>query len=100
MDGALQGIFELSLTPEQRELIEDVVEKTIEQTFLKFGIDLSTPEKVVQLQDDLRYVREWRTSMTMVRRAGLTAAIGTLVTGAIAALWLGVRHMLNGGGGG
>jgi hypothetical protein len=84
----------------KREEIEEVVEQTIERTFLRFGIDLSTPDKVVQFQDDLRYVREWRTSMAAVRRAGLTAAIGTIVTGAIAAFVLGIRHMMNGGGSG
>lgn len=83
----------------KREEIEEVVEQTIERTFLRFGIDLSTPEKVVQFQDDLRYVREWRTSMAAVRRAGLTAAIGTLVTGAIAALLIGLRGMMGGGSG-
>jgi len=87
----------LSLPPYQRELIENIVDRTIEQTFLKFGIDLSTPEKIVAFQDDLRYVREWRTSMSQVRRAGLTAAIGTLVTGFIAAVLLGIREIINRG---
>lgn len=84
----------MSLPNEQRELIETVVEETL----LKLGIDVSTPERVVQFQEDIRYVREWRTSMAEVRRAGLIAAVGTIVTGFIALLIMGVQHWFTRGG--
>lgn len=90
----------MKLDPGDHEAIEEIVEKTIVQTFAKFGIDISTPEKVIQFQDDLRYVREWRTSMTEVRRAGLMAAAGTIVTGVIAVIVLGLRQWFFRGNGG
>lgn len=86
-----------SLTPQDHEAIEEIVERTVEKTLAKFGVDVSTPEKVVHLQDDLRYLRDWRYSMRTVRNAGLTAAIGTLVTGAIAAVVLGISQAMRGG---
>lgn len=84
----------------QQQEIAAIVEQSVESTLLKLGIDISTPEKVLQFQEDMRYLREWRASMATIRRTSITAAIGTLVTGILAVLALGVRHMLMRGGGG
>lgn len=84
----------MSLTPDQREIVEQVVE----QTLLKLGIDVSSPERINEFQENQRAIGEWRASVQLVQRAGLMAAVGTIVTGMIAALMIGITNMIQRGG--
>ncbi|HYD87102.1 MAG TPA: hypothetical protein VEA80_06495 [Vitreimonas sp.] len=78
-------------TPEDtRALIVDTVEETLQ----RLGIDVSTPEGIEEFRADLRFAREMRTATDEVKRASLMAAVGTVVTGGIAAILLALRHWL------
>lgn len=80
-----------SITMTQDEL-EDLIEKTVNQTLVKLGVD---PEDPLEVQRDFKFVRDWRKSSEAVKRKALLAAVGIVVTGAIGAILVGIRHALH-----
>jgi len=83
----------LKLGPGDREAIEEIVEAAVKATLLSLNIDTSTPEKVIEFRNTMTDVSEWRRSMRTIKQAGLTAAIGTVATGMLAALWIGFQGL-------
>lgn len=89
----------MRLDPGDREAIEEIVETTVKATLLNLNIDTSTPEKIIEFRETMSDVAEWRRSMRAVKQAGLTAAIGTIAAGVLAALWLGFQTLIGRGHG-
>jgi len=89
----------LKLGPGDREAIEEIVEAAVKATLLSLNIDTSTPEKVIEFRNTMTDVSEWRRSMRTIKQAGLTAAIGTVATGMLAALWIGFQALIGRGHG-
>lgn len=73
-----------------------VTREAVEQTLMTLGVDVKNP---LQMQQDFARLREWRLAMDGVRRRGLKAVSGLLISGLIAALILGLKeqlqHLLN-----
>lgn len=90
----------MKLDPSDREAIEEIVDAAVKKTLLELNIDTSTPQKIIEFRDTMSDVADWRRSMRQVKQAGLTAAIGTIVTGVLAALWWGATSLIRGHGGG
>lgn len=72
----------------------EVIRATVKETLVSLGIDADNP---IEVQRDLAYLREFRTNVTSMVRRALLAAIGGLVTGGLAVLWLGLRTILHAG---
>lgn len=64
--------------------VEEIVEKTVNQTLTQLGFDVSNP---LETQKDQAWVRGWRRAVTGGAWAGLLAFIGIAVPGTVIALW-------------
>lgn len=78
-------------TAAQREMVREVVRHTL----VELGIDVSDPH---EMQRDFKHLREWRESMEQVRSKSILAVIGLVVSGLVAAVWIGLKHFLGSDG--
>lgn len=78
---------------EVRRLIDEVAHKAaseaVKQTLVTMGIDADNPFEV---QKDMQHLREWRESISAVKRHGLLAAIGVLTIGLIGLIWAAIKN--------
>lgn len=72
--------------------IELLIETTVSKTLTSIGLDHTNP---IELQKDFQRLRDWRNAMDDVRSKSILTLVGLLVTGLVAAVWLGVRALLN-----
>lgn len=79
---------------ELKKTIRTAVREGIEDTLTKYGVDTDGPNG---MQADMVYLRKARTGsdelVKWIKRSAITAAI----TGALVALWLGIKTILHGG---
>lgn len=79
---------------ELKKAIRCAVREGIEDALTKYGIDTHDPNA---MQADMVYLRKSRTGsdelLKWIKRSAITAA----VTGALVALWQGIKHMVHGG---
>lgn len=72
-----------------RELVKDTAEQAakeaVRQTLLTLGIDTQDP---IEVQADMRHLREWRKSVATVKKQSLMTAIAILTSGIIGVIWL------------
>lgn len=83
------------MAEERRQLAEgqdEIVLKTISTILTSFGID---DEERSDIRADLIHLRKWRKSVESVESFGMRAVVTVIVTGLIAALWLGFKAMVN-----
>lgn len=78
---------------EIESIADRVANRTIANLFEIFGVDVTTKEGRKGLQDDLTFVRDARVGTAGVRKAGVIAIIGTIVTATALVLWKGVVAM-------
>lgn len=64
----------------------------IRDTMLKMGMD---PDKPGEMAADMIHLREWRTTMTLLKRHGFKTVLASALAGVIALLSLGVHMVLN-----
>lgn len=98
----------MSLTPEQLQAVEeaanaaarrvlsapevsDLVASAVRQTLLQLGIDAADP---LEMQKDFQHLRDWRTSTTELKRKGLLALLGIVLSGFLGLVLLGFRDWL------
>jgi hypothetical protein len=73
---------------EIEEISEEAAVKALTRFFLTLGVNLSDPDAVVKLQEDLRHIRRWREATETAKAHAFKTAIGVIVTGALG--WLGL----------
>lgn len=82
---------------EVRELVrstaEQAAKEAVRQTLLTLGIDTEEP---IEVQADMRHLREWRKSVATVKKQGLVTAIAIITSGVLGLVWLAVTSK-NGG---
>jgi hypothetical protein len=61
---------------------------TVDEVFVRIGINLEEDPR--ELQKDLAHLRYWRSTMEAIQRRGILAAVGTLVAGGLAVIWVGI----------
>lgn len=71
--------------------VEALVERTVEHTLQRFGIDTTDPE---QVQRDFHWVRDWRVSSNMIKARAMGVAIGVLIVGTLGLLWVGFKDAI------
>ena len=69
--------------------VRKIVAGTVAETLLKLGIDASDP---IELQADMRHLRQWRESISTVKRQSLITAIGILTAGMLGLIWMAVTR--------
>lgn len=72
--------------------LEKIIRDTVAETLTSIGLDTKNPK---ELQRDFATLRDWREAMQEVRTKSLITIVGILVTGLVAAVWIGIRSMMN-----
>lgn len=63
---------------------EEVAKRTIREMFVTFGIDVTNP---MEMQQDMAYLRAWRTSVGTIKKQGLMTAVGIVTIGVLGLIW-------------
>ena len=73
--------------------VRQVVKDTVRETLIEMGIAHDDP---IQMQKDFQHLRDWRTGTDAVKKRGMLTIVGVLVTGLMAAIFMGIRSMYSG----
>lgn len=65
--------------------VRRIVTETVEQTLLRLGIDSTDP---IELQADMKHLRDWRQSVNTVKKQSLMTAVGIVTTGILGLIWV------------
>lgn len=71
--------------------IDEVVRKAIAAVLVSFGIKPADSDEVAA---DFRHLRKWRKSVEGAQTLTFRVIVGTLVSGFLAAIWMGIKVML------
>ena len=96
-----------------REVASRAASEAVNEAFLRVGLDHSNPIEVqkdlaalrvvremlgdTSYQADMLHLRRWRCAMDQAKRRGVITAVGFLITGAIALIWMGMQSTINSG---
>lgn len=78
-----------TLTPEEARVI---IRETVRESFLMLGVKLDDP---IEVQKDFQHLREWRQTSESIKKKGMLAATGIIVSGLLAAVWIGIKEFLH-----
>lgn len=95
MDADAVKLVVAEVLAEQKRLhndqVDEVVLRTIATILTSFGIE---EEDRVELRADFIHLRKWRKSVEQTQSLAFKTVIGVIVTGALGALWMGVKTLL------
>lgn len=75
-----------------KEELKALMSEAVREAFTKMGIDADDP---LEMQRDFQHLREWRVAVADVRSKGTLTLFGIFISGAIGALWLGFKALVN-----
>jgi len=75
------------------EIARAAAKEAVEETLTKLGFDTGDP---VDIQADMMFLRDWRLAQRQVKKVALGTAVGVLVTGVCAAIWVGIKSGVSG----
>ena len=78
------------MTLEEQD-IRRIVRDSVRETLVELGISHDDP---IEMQKDFQHLREWRLATAMIRRKGLLTILGLAIAGMAAALWVGLKQMI------
>jgi hypothetical protein len=90
----IQGIVHAVLAEQNRTLEHtqnELAERVAQKVLATLGLD---EDETKDIRADFAHLRKWRQSMERVHTVGWTAAMTFVVTGLLAALWLGVKSAI------
>jgi hypothetical protein len=90
-DEVKEVVREVLAEQKQEPDLDQAVLKTIATLLTSFGIEESDR---VELKADFVHLRKWRKSFDQATSLTFKVVVTTLVTGFLAALWLGIKTML------
>jgi hypothetical protein len=95
---------------ELSDLAEMAAERAVRAVLLQIGIDSADPLEAQkdfylmrqvahmaadsEFRKDMEHVRAWRMSMDSIKSKGILTAVGILMSGFLAALWMGFKQLL------
>lgn len=77
-----------NLTPDEARAL---IRETVRETFLMLGVKVDDP---IEVQKDFQHLREWRTTTGSIKSKGLMTLMGLLVSGLVAAAWVGIKNFV------
>ncbi|MCG8359642.1 MAG: hypothetical protein MI920_29095 [Kiloniellales bacterium] len=80
------------------EEIDRAVHRTVQETFMVFGIDTSDSASVREFQSDLGYLRRSRQGSEELAKWAKRSAVGAGITALCVLLWEGLKHAMTRGG--
>ena len=82
----------MSMTPEDvREVAKAAAEATVNEVFLRLGVDVNQAGALADMRKDFNHLRSWRESTDTIKKHGLIAAIGLVTIGVLALLWTAIK---------
>lgn len=90
----IQAVVHATLAEQQRlhnDDIDAVVLKTIATILTSFGIE---DEDRKELRADFVHLRKWRKSVDAATSLSFKVIVGTIVSGFLAAVWIGVKALM------
>lgn len=72
---------------EIKHVASEAAKASVEEMFLRFGIEANSPDDIKALQRDFAHLRGWREATETVKRQGLITAMGVLTVGILGLIW-------------
>lgn len=72
--------------------IPKIVADSVKQTLLQLGLDATNP---IETQADMKYLRDWRTSVESLRSKSFWAVVSTLLLGLMGLLYIGLQDWIH-----
>lgn len=71
--------------------LKSLVAQSVRETLMVLGVDAENP---LEMQRDFQHLREWRQTTDSIKSKTAMVIITVLVTGALGALYVGIKGML------
>jgi len=71
-----------------RAQLKEIIHDSVGEAMTRLGVDAQNP---LEMQRDFQHLRDWRLSVQAVKKKGVMALIGILVSGICAFIWLGFK---------
>lgn len=68
---------------------DETAQRVVHRMFLTLGIDSQNP---MEMQADMQHLRNWRNSVTTIKRQGFIAATGVIVVGVLGLIWTSIGN--------
>lgn len=73
------------------EIAGRAAEAAVRRVLTDLGVDHDDP---LEMQRDMQHLRHWRRSMEAIAHRGLMTAVGIVVFGTLATIWMGLKDMI------
>lgn len=73
---------------EIHEIARQAAREAVNETFLKLGLD---PDKPMEAQQDMAFLRRWRQSTGTIQRQSLVTAVAIITAGILGLFWVAIR---------
>lgn len=90
----VRAVVAATIAEQQRlhkDTIDDVVLKTVVNLLTSFGFE---EDERKELKKDFIHLRKWRKSVEGAETLTFKVIVGTLVSGFLAAVWVGIKYAL------
>ena len=75
---------------EIKRIASEAAKASVEEMFLRFGIEANNPDDIKALQKDFAHLRGWRESTDTIKRQGIITIVIVLTTGVLGLIWAAV----------
>ena len=72
---------------EIKRVAGEAAKASVEEMFLRFGIEASNPDDIKALQRDFAHLRNWREASETIKKQGLMTAVGVITIGLLGLIW-------------
>lgn len=72
---------------EVKRIASEAAKASVEEMFLRFGIEANSADDIKALQRDFAHLRGWREASETVKRQGIITAVGILTVGILGLIW-------------
>lgn len=80
---------------EIKRVAGEAAKASVEEMFLRFGIEANNPDDIKALQKDFAHLRGWRESTETIKRQGIVTIVIVLTTGALGLFWAAMTGKLS-----
>lgn len=79
---------------EIKRVASEAARASVEEMFLRFGIEANNADDIKALQRDFAHLRGWRESTDTIKRQGMVTIVIVLTTGVLGLIWAAVTGKL------
>lgn len=73
---------------------QDDARRVVRATLTELGLDVTSPEQVIQAQHDFAYLRHQRNLSEKIGIGVRLMVLTSIISASLATIWLGIRHSL------